>query len=228
MRVPSFLLLVTVLIAMLAACTSGPEQSQDTQHERGIGVLDNDLAGGNFSIETTINSGSPSPVELRMTYSTGYDIDSWRITDSKTLNIRVELVSAPETTQVFIEHMHADVNIQANQAEIDGLKQDSMDDYLHSGDQPGFLVTRDFNYEEEFSIDGYSETLIAGWQFQNGEYGRGEISESRLTECNLRALGARFNQFTLVYDVVMGTPETGYHKSVVRDQLRVPVADPDC
>lgn len=228
MRVPSFLLLVTVLIAMLAACTSGPEQSQDTQHERGIGVLNNDLAGGNFSIDNTINAGTPAPVQLRMVYSTDYDINSWRITDSKTLKIRVELIGAPETTQVFIEHMHADVNIQASQAEIDGLKQDSMDDYLHSGDQPGFLVTRDFPYEEEFSVDGYSETLIAGWQFQNGEYGRGEISESRLTECNLRALGARFNQFTLVYDVVMGTPETGYHKSVVRDQLRVPVANPDC
>lgn len=228
MRVPSILLVVTVLIAMLAACTSGPEQSQDTQHERGIGVLDNDLAGGNFSIDNSINLGSPAPVELRMTYSTGYDdINSWRITDSKTLNIRVELVSAPETIQVFIENMHADVNIQSNQAEIDGLTQDYMDDHMHSGTQPGFLVTRDFNYEEEFSVEGYSETLISGWEFQNGEYGRGEISEPRLTECNLHKLGARFNQFTMVYDVLMGTPETGYHKSTVSDQLRVPV-NPDC
>lgn len=227
-RAPFIVVLVAVLMLLMASCSSGPEQSQDTQHEQGIGVLNNDLDGGNFAINTTLDAGTSSPIELRMVYSTDYDIDSWRITDSKTLKIRVELVRAPETTQVFVEHMHADVNIQSTQAEIDGLKQDSMDDYLHSGDQPGFLITREFPYQEEFSVDGYSETLIDGWIFQNGQYGRGEIEQERLTECNLRELGARFNQFTLVYDITIGTAETGYHKAIVTNQLRVPISTQGC
>ena len=225
--VPAILVVLTLLFAV--GCSGGgPGSSQDTDHERDIGVLDNDLDGGSFHVDTTINAGTVSPVEVRMVYSTSYDIDSWRITDSKTLRIRVELVRAPENTRVFIEHLHADVNIQSDQAEIDGLAQDSMDDYLHSGDQPGFLVTRDFPYEEEFAIDGYSETLISGWEFQTGQYGQGEIDQERLTECNLRELGARFNQFTLVYDVVMGNPEDGYHKSIVTNQLRVPISTRGC
>lgn len=228
-HVPAILALVIMLLLIAVGCSSGPEQSQDTQHEQGIGVLNNDLEGGNYSINTVIDeAGGASPVEVRMVYSTSYDIESWRITDSKTLRIRVELVRAPENTEVYIEHLHADVNIQSTQAEIDGLQQDSMDDYLHSGDQPGFIVTREFPYEEEFSIDGYSETLISGWEFQNGQYGRGEIDQERLTECNLRELGARFSQFTLVYDVVMGNPEEGYHKSIVSNQLRVPISTSGC
>ena len=200
--VPAILVAITLLLAV--GCSDSTESSNDTDHERDIGVLDNDLEGGS------------------------YNIDSWRITDSKTLRIRVELLRAPESTKVFIEHLHADVNIQSDQAEIDGLAQDSMDDYLHSGDQPGFLVTRAFPYEEEFAIDGYSETLISGWEFQTGQYGQGEIEQERLTECNLRELGARFNQFTLVYDVVMGNPEDGYHKSIVTNQLRVPISTRGC
>lgn len=225
--VPVILVVLTLLLAV--GCSGGgPESSQDTDHERDIGVLDNDLEGGSFHLDTTINGGTVSPVEVRMVYSTSYDINSWRITDSKTLRIRVELVRAPENIRVFIEHLHADVNIQSDQAEIDGLAQDSMDDYLHSGDQPGFLVTRDFPYEEEFAIEGYSETLISGWEFQTGQYGQGEIEQERLTECNLRELGAQFNQFTLVYDVVMGNPEDGYHKSIVTNQLRVPISTRGC
>ncbi len=227
-RAPSVIALLLCIAFLVSACSSGPEQSADTEHEQNIGVLNNDLDGGNFAINTTLDSGTSAPIELRMVYSTDYNIDSWRITDSKTLKIRVELVRAPETVQVFVEHMHADVNIQATQAEIDGLKQDSMDDYLHSGDQPGFLITREFPYEEEFSVDGYSETLIDGWIFQNGQYGRGEIEQERLTECNLRELGARYNQFTLVYDITIGTADTGYHKRVVTNQLRVPISTQGC
>lgn len=225
--VPAILVAITLLLAV--GCSGDTEPSNnDTDHERDIGVLDNDLEGGSYHIDTIINEGTVSPVEVRMVYSTSYNIDSWHITDSKTLHIRVELLRAPENTQVFIEHLHADVNIQADQPEIDGLAQDSMDDYLHSGDQPGFLVTRVFPYEEEFAIDGYSEVLISGWEFATGQYGQGEIDLERLTECNLRELGARFNQFTLVYDVVMGNPEDGYHKSIVTNQLRVPISTQSC
>lgn len=76
-HVPAILALVIMLLLIAVGCSSGPEQSQDTQHEQGIGVLNNDLEGGNYSINTVIDeAGGASPVEVRMVYSTSYDIDS--------------------------------------------------------------------------------------------------------------------------------------------------------
>lgn len=67
--------------------------------------------------------------------------------------------------------------------------QDSMDDSIHGGEQPGFLTTRDHPYEEVFAIEGYSQTLISGWGYACDGYGWADVDERRLTEGNLKRGG---------------------------------------
>ncbi len=210
------------VLCTVAACSSGPEGSSETPAEAALGNLRNDLGeDGRYIIETDIPGEN---ITLRMAYSTEYDAESWRITDSKTLKFEVELVDGPETQQVYIEHVHVDVNIQADRAVLDGLPQDSMDDSLHSGDQPGFLITEQYPYEEVFSIEGYSDTLISGWGFVTGTYGSSELNEVRLTEDHLRDEGrATSNKFTFIYDVVIGNEEMGFHKRIIVNEFRVPL-----
>ena len=219
-----WLAVVVILVSLLltASACPGPEESPETPAEAGLGDLRNDLGeDGRYTIETTIPGEN---ITLAMAYSTDYDTESWRITDSKTLRFEVELIDGPETMDVFIEHVHVDVNIQADRAVLDGLPQDSMDDSLHSGTQPGFLISRQYPYEEVFSIEGYSDTLISGWGFVTGTYGSSELSEERLTEENLRDEGrAHSNKFTFIYDVVIGNEEQGYHKRIVVNEFRVPL-----
>ncbi|MBT6401735.1 hypothetical protein HN803_08025 [candidate division WWE3 bacterium] len=66
-------------------------------------------------------------------YSTDYSTKDWHITDSKTLLIRAWVDYEPgcqaTTPAVYMEHMHADVNMQATKPIIDGWTQDSMDDW---------------------------------------------------------------------------------------------------
>lgn len=216
--------LIPFLVAglVLAAC-SDDEKSEETPVEKGLDRLTSDLDDG------TLVQTNPIPgeqFELRMEYSTDYDVKSWRITDSKTLRFAVRLASeVPAETTVLIEHVHVDVNLDAGKAGIDGLAQDRMDDSLHTGDDPGFYVTAAYPYEEVFSIEGFSESLISGWGHAVSGTGSSRIEEQRLTEKNLREEGkARGNKFTFIYDVLVRySPDEPFHKRVVVDEFIVPI-----
>lgn len=221
-RYKVYVVLCVAMFMAITACTS--ESSPPTPADQKLPSLTNDLQGGKYSVATEIPGEN---ITLLMSYSTDYDVKSWRVTDSKTLRFSAVLTQAPEgpvkPVQVFIEHVHVDVNLQSTKASTDGLPQDSMDDSLHSGDQPGFMITRQYPYEEVFSIEGFSESLLNGWGYATGQYGQSEISEKRLTERNLRDNGVNANKFTFIYDVVIGNAEDGYHKRIVVNEFKVPL-----
>jgi hypothetical protein len=100
-----------------------------------------------------------------------------------------------------------------------------MDDSLHSGSEPGFYITAAYPYEEVFSIEGFSDTLISGWGFASGGTGHSELSEKRLTENNLREHGkVQGNKFTFIYDILIrNSPDEPFHKRVVVDEFIVPI-----
>lgn len=160
---------------------------------------------------------------IKTTYSTTYGVETWHVTDSKTLEIKAE-VGDGATKEVMIENMHADVSLQSDHAGVDGLPQDTMDDHLHAGDQPGFAFSTAHPYYESFSIEGYSETLISGWGFVVGSYGASEITEKRLTENNLLSQGVYAEKFTMVFDVlVRDNANEPWHKYVMTDEFQVKV-----
>jgi hypothetical protein len=211
-------LLAVVLI--LSAC-SGGEKSPQTPAELGLASLTNDLAGGSLT-KSHILTGEK--FKFITGYDTAYNARSWRITDSKTIHFQagIELLPGGEGVQVMIEHVHVDVNLQGDKAGLDGMPQDSMDDSIHAGDQPGFLVTPQYIYEDVFVIEGLSQTLINGWGFATGGTGTSEVSQERLTEKHLRSNGVKGNKFSFVYDVLIKYPgEPGFHKRIVVDEFLV-------
>lgn len=214
--------ITVVALTFLAACTE-PEESESTDVEKKLDRLSSDLDDGILLQKNTIPG---EQVTLVMNYSTDYDVKSWRITDSKTLRFGAKVEGElPSGTTVLIEHVHVDVNLDARRAGIDGLPQDRMDDSLHSGTEPGFYITSAYPYEEVFSIEGFSDTLISGWGFASGGTGTSEVSEKRLTEKNLREHGkVEGNKLTFIYDVLIRySPEEPYHKRVVVDEFIVPI-----
>lgn len=98
------------------------------------------------------------------TYDTeDYNLNDWRITDSKTVSMKVKTIDLPKDTEVLIEHVHCNINIKSTLAIVDGLQQDSMDDTYHGTSQDGFYIDNNTFYKNIFAIDGYSETLFSGW-----------------------------------------------------------------
>lgn len=207
---------------ILAAC-SHDEKSPETPIEKNLDRLTSDLDDG---VLTQVNDMSGEQVGLSMEYRTDYDVKSWRITDSKTLAFSAHLTGEPPAgTTVLIEHVHVDVALDARKAGVDGIKQDSMDDSLHTGTSEGFLVSAQYPYEDVFAIEGYSDTLISGWGFIAGSYGQSDLSEKRLTENNLRKHGdVTGNKITFIYDVLIRyAPDQPFHKRVVTDEFIIPI-----
>lgn len=168
---------------------------------------------------------------IKATYSTDYDTASWKITDTKTLDIKEELVPAPDAKapEVLVEHLHVDASVKAKKSGVNGLQQDSMDDHLHTGTQAGFLITPDYPYTEKFVIQGYSENLTSGWGFMVGGYGSLDIEEKRLTEGNLRDQGAIGTEIQMVTDLLMkNDKDAAYHKTVIGDDFIVPLKGYGC
>lgn len=210
------------MLLLIAGCTED-EKAPETPVEKHLDRLTSGLADGKL-LQTNEIPGEDG-LTLINEYSTDYDVKSWRITDSKTLRFAVTLKDEYPKTTVLIEHVHVDVNLDARRAGIDGIPQDSMDDSLHTGTEPGFQVTKRYPYEEVFSIEGFSETLISGWGYATRDYGTSSLSETRLSEHTLRHDGkCQGNKFTFIYDVLIKREgDAAFHKRVVVDEFIIPV-----
>ncbi|HTE57148.1 MAG TPA: hypothetical protein VK694_00230 [Verrucomicrobiae bacterium] len=217
------------LIAVASGCsTSDNNDATNRENNTQRISLDNDLEGGGATFEHDLGSG----ITLMTSFSApGYDVDDWRITDSKSIHIQAQVASnsdgvMPEA-EVLIESMHADVFIDARKNLMDGIKQDTMDDSLHGGTQPGFAVggPSEYEYTEVFSIEGHSDTFMTGYGYYMEGYGRSELSEKRPTENNLRKdAKVTGNKFQIVWNVLVRLPgETTYHKVAFVDEFIVEI-----
>lgn len=210
-------------VLLLAGCPT-QEESAETPRERDLPRLNRDLADGELRLEHVLQEGNKTIV-LESFYSTDYDMKSWRITDSKTIKFGIRVKQTSETAEVFVEHVHVDVTLDARKAGADGMPQDSMDDSIHGGQAPGFLITPVYPYEEVFSIEGVNQTLISGWGWVSGDTGHSHLAQKRLTEKNLREAGQVVaNKFTFIYDIVIKYgDEPHYHKRIVAAEFMVPI-----
>lgn len=218
--------LVLLVGLILVGCAPEP---QDFSGTRPIDVLRNDLKGN--VLRQTLDFGEAECYDLLVMYSTDYTTDQWRITDSKTLRMRAAVEMEPGcSAEVLMEHVHADASIKSSKEGIDGLKQDSMDDNIHGGTQPGFSINPPYFYENVFAVEGFSETLIRGWSFHFSGYGAGGVSQQRLTESNLVASGgACATKFQIVYDILSrNSREELYHTRSFVSEFYVPVPGASC
>jgi len=158
------------------------------------------------------------------TYSTGnYDINEWLVTDSKTLILNATVSNVPKGTEVFIEHVHVDISLASQDAQLNGLTQDSMDDTYHGYQQEGLLITETYPYKEAFAIEGFSKDIIEGWSWYVGSYGSGSISSKRLTETNLIKEGLVYgNKVQVIYNLsIKYTGEEYFHSYTVLDEFYI-------
>ena len=154
---------------------------------------------------------------LIATYDTGnYPTDSWEITSAKSISMEVKTSELPEGTEVFIDNVHIDSSILSLEPEFNSIPTDSMDDNTHTSMYPGFPISGNIGYYGIFSMDGYSETLISGYNrgyyLKRFGYGssRGSIKEARVTEDDLKESYVYGNKFQIVYDLWIKKPDNQY------------------
>lgn len=216
----------------LAGC-SGSENDAASQHDKQSACMKNGLEGRSLSQVLAVPG---EDFKLKATYSTKYDVDSWKITDTKTLDIQLEIEPDKPTDEtpadepiVLIENLHADATVKSHRSATNSMPADSFDDHLHAGDQPGFLISTEHPYREQFVIGGFSETLTSAWGSYVNGYGSWEEEEKRLTEQNLRDNGAYGEELSIVADVLVRDPSEQYfHKDVVTNSFIVPLAGQKC
>jgi len=221
-----FYILLALLIAALVFTACGPEAAPESKDYQ---VLHNDLSEGSLEISHLIPG---EKFDFVSRYATDYNANEWHITDSKTLNMSAYLspqfgvTNTLSTTTVLVEHVHIDATITSKYALMNGVLQDTMDDKLHVGDQPGFLVSDEYPYENIFAIEGYSEYLISGWGYYNQSYGYSTLDQIRLTEKNLVDRGGvNGTKFTVVYDLLIKYEgEEYFHTRSFVDEFVVPVS----
>jgi len=192
-------LVFTLLMVCIVSCNAGITEGISFEHE---------LVNGQVKIKTS--------------YWSDYGNGTWKITDNKNLWIKLEVVEQPENWTILIEHMHADCIVEATQRMVDGILQDTMDDKLHVGTQAGFYVDEKRPYYECFSVEGYSKWLIDAWMFIFSGYGFGGATEKRLTEKNIRNMGAIGSEFAIVYDILIYENDRNYfYKEIIYDDFIV-------
>lgn len=206
---------------LLAACApAAAPQMKEVQ------MLDNGLAEGFVTFEHVL--GTPDgDIVIETQYSTEYNTAEWHVTTPKVIDIKVRVKSAPVGKTVYVENMHADIALLCEHEAMNGWKTDTMDDRLHTGVYPGFLISTSYTYNESFAAEGYSQTLIEGWGFYTSTYGTSSLSEMPLTESNLiKELHVKGQLLTFVYDIlVQSEGDPGPHKHVFYDEFGVPVSD---
>jgi len=206
---------VAVGVLLVAGCVEMERVPVEVSHP----TLENVFAGMKLVREHSVENFT-----LFTEYSTSYDTSRWRITGSKEIRIRV-WPSGTEA-EVMIEHVHIDCSIRATQPGIDGLIQDSMDDSIHGGLQPGFWITPDYPYENHFAIEGFSQWLREGWMYFWSGYGYGRERTVRLTEEALKQEGGAYaSQISVVYDLLIRYPgEEWWHTRCLMEEILIPLA----
>ena len=212
--------LALVLMVVLAFSLTGCLEVETVPEENNLEVL-NPLNGSTLEKTHEIEG-----IEFITTYNTGdYDFSRWRITDSKEINMTAKVTNVPEGATVLIEHVHIDMSLKSTDPQLDGLSQDSMDDSYHGTSQDGFFISDKYQYQNIFSVEGFSKDLIDGWMAVCGPYGSGSITQKRLTEKNLVQYGNVYaNKMQVVYDVLVKYEnEEFYHVASILDKFLIPV-----
>jgi len=87
---------------------------------------------------------------------------NWTITSNKQILTRVYTKGLPEDTKVWIDNIHTDTYLTSSTEEMNGIKQDSMDDHSHTEKVWGFPVSDTVSYYGYVEIEGQDREFIEG------------------------------------------------------------------
>jgi len=184
------------------------------------------LEGSSLELKDSVEND----IKLVVKYDTGkYNLETWKITDSKSVRISAIVKGVPEDAEVLMEHVHIDMSLMSTHPQLDGLAQDSMDNSYHGTSQDGFFVTSEYPYECNFAVEGFSKDVIEGWGTICGDYGAMTISERRLTEDNIVKYGGVYaNKLQIVYSLIIKYKgEEKYHKKDIIQEFAIRVLNTD-
>ena len=156
--------------------------------------------------------------KLIVEYSRDEDSEKvWRITSSKTLHISAHTKGLPEDTLVWIDNLHMDTSIISKYASFDGIKQDEMDDHVHSSQLIGFPIGDTIFYYGKNDIEGCNETFIKGTMHGYNGYSSGSVEEKRFTEKDYLEHGVTGNKISAVFDLLIQGPNDKSPRNVSVD-----------
>lgn len=217
-------LVIGTIVALASACMVGCE-SEVVPKEEDLQVLQKNDVTGEIETEQELDVKGEN-FKLLVKYDTGrYDLNNWRVTDSKSVGMSVYTKGLPEGYEVYIDHVHADISLKATTAQVDGIMQDSMDDTYHGYNQDGFYIDDTNEYYNIFAIEGYTDQFYQLWGYAVGEYGNVSSSYERLTEGNLIGVGTYAEKLQVVYDLSIKTPEDEHsHTISVISEVLIPIS----
>ena len=154
-----------------------------------------------------------------------YSLENWRVTDSKSIGMKVRTENLPDGYDVVIDHVHADISLMSTSAQLNGITQDSMDDTYHGSSQEGFHISNSDEYYNIFAIEGYTEQFYELWGSAFGNYGSMSSSYERLTESNIIQTGTYAEKLNVIYDLSIKKPGSDkYYTKSVKNTIAIPIS----
>lgn len=139
---------------------------------------------------------------------------AWLITTDKNLYMTVRTDGLEAGYEVYLDNIHIDTFILADLAAFNGVKQDSMDDRVHSSSFKGFYIDDDSEYFGINIIEGMNQEFIEGTYYAYLEYGSGTITQKRYSEQDYRDKGVWGNKISIVYDLMIKGPNDADYRNV--------------
>lgn len=210
----------TVILMSLCACTK-----EVVPVEQNIPYIQKETDTGEKIQTSQELEVKNEPFTLVCEYDTGrYDLQKWRVTDSKSVGMTAYLKNLPEGYEVYIDHVHADISLKSTSAQIDGIIQDTMDDTCHAITQNGFYIDNNTKYYNVFAIEGYTQQFYELWGNAFGNYGQISTTYEKLTENNIVEVGTYAEKLQVVYDLSIKAPgEEHFHNVSVLSEIMIPV-----
>src|SRR5688572_10702888 len=111
---------VIVALGFVAAGCGASDEEEPTPHDRTIKCLTNDFEGRHAQ-DTLEVPGEEFTIRVR--YSTNYNAESWKITDTKAINIELGIDHGDDKKppEVLVENLHADASVKLSKQRTNGL-----------------------------------------------------------------------------------------------------------
>lgn len=172
------------------------------------------LENGNNSESVDLSNGVEQIKEVKnhnfkLVLNYLYLNPDWKLTVNKKIFTAIKTEGLPENLEVYIDNIHTDTSIVSTFAELDGIKQDYMDDRIHNSLMIGFPISDTIEYYGCNSIEGMNHEFIEGFAYGCNGSSVASITEKRYTEKDLLSRGVWANRINTVIDLIIKDKNTG-------------------
>lgn len=213
-------LLFTICMVLLIPTVLSFRQSEinqiEEEKERQEALLSDDTVVNNVSKNTIRRTYQVENFDFITTYSTGtYDLDKWKFTDSKAIDVSAEVKNVPKGTTILINNIYINMTLKSTNDKIDEtVIQYCKNDSYVGKQQDGFFINETYHYQKTFLINGLNEDFIDNWYSLR----YGTLSEEYLVD--------KFyaNKIQILYDLLIKNEgEELYHRVSVSEEFTIPV-----